>query len=103
MLVLAAGIGYALGSEGHEPTHGLERSSMARMMMSGSLQQDMSDHMQLLDDMRQQMTPEMRTTLDEDEMWQMMQSGDLEAMMDELGHMMGQMPGMDRHGHREGR
>ena len=94
LLVAVAGIAYAVGDDGHAPTHGLERSSMAQMMMSGSLQRDMGDHMRMLEAMREQMTPEMRAVLDDDEMWKMMESGEFEAMMDELGHMMGEMPGM---------
>lgn len=107
-LVAVAGIGYAIGDDGHAPTHGLDRSSMAQMMMRGSLQRTMSDHVEMLEGMRMQMTPEMRAELDADEMWKMMESGDFEKMMDELGHMMAEMPGMgdagsDRHGHRDAR
>ncbi|MEX1172058.1 MAG: hypothetical protein WEG56_05525 [Chloroflexota bacterium] len=97
----AVAVGYAAGDDSHSPTHGLDRSQMAQMMMSGSMQRRVGDHVQMLDDLRSQMTPEMREQLDADDLWQMIEDGDLGDMMDELGHMMDQMPGMggdDRHG-----
>jgi hypothetical protein len=98
---IAAGVGYAVGDDSHSPTHGLDRSQLARMMMSGSMQGRVDDHMQMLEGMREQMTPQMRQQLDDDPLWQMMEDGELEDMMDELGHTMSEMPGMNddrRHG-----
>jgi hypothetical protein len=89
------GVGYAVGDDGgHASDYGFDRSEMAHMMIGGSLQRRVNRHMQTLEQMRNQMTPQMRQRLDDDDLWQMMQDGSLQEMMDELGGMMGDMPGM---------
>jgi uncharacterized protein (DUF2342 family) len=103
-VLAAGGIGYALGDDGRDPTYGLEKSSMAQMMTNGSLQERMQEHTQMVRALRSDMSPEMRAQLDSDEMWMMMESGELAEMMDAMGHMMSQMFGMEEtgsssHGH----
>jgi hypothetical protein len=97
LLVVGASfaVGYAVGDGGAQASdYGFNRSEMAHMMIGGSLQRRVERHMQTLEQMRNEMTPQMREQLDDDDLWQMMQDGSLEEMMDELGGMMGDVPGM---------
>jgi len=96
----AFGIGYAVGDDGHGSNndHGLRGDRMAVMMADGSMPAQMGDFIGVMNDLRGQMTPEMRSRMDDDAMWQLMESGELEEMMDEHGQHMHGMPGMGDHG-----
>lgn len=101
----AFGIGYAVGDDGHDSSddHGLLGDRMAAMMADGSMPAQMGDFVGMMNELRDQMTPEMRSRMDDDAMWKLMESGQLEAMMDEHGQRMHGMPGMRGHqgdGHR---
>lgn len=92
----AFGVGYAVGDDGHgsSDNHGLRDDRMAVLMADGSMPAQMNDFVGMMNDLRDQMTPEMRTRMDDDAMWQLMESGELEEMMDEHSQRMNDMPGM---------
>jgi hypothetical protein len=54
----------------------------------------MTSFIGMMNELRDQMTPEMRARMDGDAMWELMESGDLEEMMEEHGQGMRGMPGM---------
>lgn len=66
---------------------------MSRMESSGQMHQMMSDHADMLTEMRGQMTPQMRDQMNDDPMARMMMSGQMLEMMqehqDEMTTMMG--------------
>ena len=104
LLVAGAGfgIGYVVADDGADASdYGFDRSAMAHMMIGGELQDRVGQHERMLEGLRNEMSPEMREQLDDDELFQMMQDGSLHDMMNELGGMMGMMPGMG--GGRSGR
>lgn len=97
----AFGLGTAVGNDdGHSSNdnHGLRGDRMAVLMADGSMPAEMSDFTGMMNDLRDQMTPEMRSRMDDDAMWQLMESGELEKMMDEHGQRMSDMPGMNGDG-----
>ncbi|MEX2254389.1 MAG: hypothetical protein WEC34_03025 [Acidimicrobiia bacterium] len=108
MLVLSAivvvaigfGVGYAVGDDGHgaDDQHGLANDRMAVMMADGSMPEMMKDFTAMMTQLQGSMTPEMRQQMDADAMWKLMESGELQQMMNEHGATMGQMPGMHSSG-----
>jgi hypothetical protein len=90
------GIGYAVGDDGHGASddHGLSNDRMAVLMADGSMPAMMKDFIAMMTQLRESMTPEMRQQMDRDDMWQLMQSGELQQMMNQHGASMRQMPGM---------
>ena len=101
----AFGVGYSVGDDGHgsNDDHGMHGDRMAGMMADGRMPTQMGDFIGMMNDLRDQMTPEMRSRMDDDAMWQLMESGELDEMMDEHGQNMHNMPGMGDHsgdGHR---
>jgi hypothetical protein len=97
------GIGYAVADDGHgaDNTHGLQNDRMAGMMADGSMPAQMDDFIKQMKELRSQMTPEMQAQMDQDAMWQRMETGDLMQMMRKHGAQMAEMPGMNgggRHG-----
>lgn len=98
-IVLAGGgfgIGYAVADDGHgaDNSHGLQSDQMAEMMADNSMTAQMDEFIEKMKELRSQMTPEMRAQMDQDAMWQLMETGDLMQMMREHGVRMGEMPGM---------
>lgn len=100
-VIVLAGAGFGLGTavgndDGHgsNDDHGLRDDRMAVLMADGSMPTQMRGFTEMMNELRDQMTPEMRTLMDDDAMWQLMESGDLEEMMDEHGQRMSDMPGM---------
>ncbi len=108
MLILGAvvvaaavfGVGYAVGDDGHgaDDQHGLGSDRMAVMMADGSMPEMMNDFTSMMTQLRESMTPEMRQQMDSDAMWQLMESGKLQKLMDEHGASMSEMPGMHQSG-----
>jgi hypothetical protein len=98
------GVGYAVGDDGHGASedHGLGNDRMAVMMADGSMPRMMEDFTAMMTQLRESMTPEMRQQMDRDEMWQLMESGELQKMMEQHGASMGEMPGMDGGGDHQG-
>jgi hypothetical protein len=97
VLVSAAfGVGYAVGDDGHgaDDRHGLGNDRMAVMMADGSMPEMMKDFETMMTQLQESMTPEMRQQMNADAMWKLMESGELQQMMDEHGTTMSQMPGM---------
>ena len=98
MLVVgvAFGTGYAVGDDGHGASddHGLGNDRMALMMANGSMPTMMGDFTTMMKQLRESMTPEMLQQMDRDDMWQLMESGKLQQMMERHGASMRQMPGM---------
>jgi len=94
------GVGYAVGDDGHgsNDDHGMYGDRMAGMMAHGRMPAQMGDFIGMMKDLRDQTTPEMRARMDDDAMWQLMESGELDEMMDEHGQNMHNMPGMGGHG-----
>lgn len=92
----AFGIGYAVADDGHgaDSSHGLQGDQMAGMMADDSMNAQMDEFIGQMKDLRSQMTPEMQAQLDQDAMWQLMETGDLMQMMRVHGERMGEMPGM---------
>ena len=90
------GVGYAVGDDGHGASddHGLGSDRMAVMMADGSMPTMMKDFTAMMTQLRESMTPEMRQQMDRDDMWQLMESGQLQQMMERHGASMRQMPGM---------
>jgi hypothetical protein len=90
------GMGYAVGDDGHGASdeHGLGNDRMAVMMADGSMPVMMEDFTTMMTQLRESMTPEMRQQMDRDEMWDLMESGELKKVMDEHGASMSEMPGM---------
>lgn len=90
------GIGYAVGDDGHGASddHGFGNDRMAVLMADGSMPAMMKDFTAMMTQLRGSMTPEMRQQMDRNDMWQLMESGDLQQMMDQHGASMRQMPGM---------
>jgi hypothetical protein len=58
----------------------------------------MKDFATMMTQLQESMTPEMRQQMDADAMWKLMESGELQQMMDEHGATMSQMPGMQGSG-----
>jgi hypothetical protein len=101
----AFGVGYAVGDDGDGASdYGLSNDPMAMMMTDGSFQTMMNDFTTMMSRLRRSMTPEMRQQMDRDDMWRLMDSGELQDMMEQLGETMRQMPGMHGagDGHRGG-
>ena len=48
------------------------------------------------------MSPEMREQMDQNEMWQLMESGELHEMMQDNAKLMGEMPGVHGSGGQHG-
>lgn len=96
LVVASFGVGYAVGDDGHgsDDDHGLRGDRMAMMMADGSMPAQMTSFIGMMNELRDQMTPEMRARMDGDAMWELMESGDLEEMMEEHGQGMRGMPGM---------
>ena len=95
----AFGVGYAVGDDGDGASDtGLASDPMAMMMADGSLQTMMQDFTSMMNRLRRSMTPEMRQQMDRDDMWKLMESGQLQDMMEQLGETMRQMPGMHSRG-----
>jgi hypothetical protein len=94
------GVGYAVADDGHtaEDQHGLADDRMAVMMADGSMPETMKDFATMMTQLQESMTPEMRQQMDADAMWKLMESGELQQMMDEHGATMSQMPGMQGSG-----
>ncbi len=93
----AFGLGTAVGNDdghGSNDDHGLRDDRMAVLMADGSMPTQMSDFIGMMNELRDQMTPAMRTRMDDDAMWQLMEDGDLEEMMNEHGQRMTDMPGL---------
>ena len=90
------GIGYAVGDDGHGASddHGLVNDRMAVLMADGSMPTMMEDFTAMMTQLRESMTPEMRQQMDRDAMWQLMETGELQQMMEQHGASMRQMPGM---------
>lgn len=80
----AFGVGYAVSDDGHgsNDDHGLRGDRMATMMADGTMPAQMGDFIEMMNELGAQMTPEMRSRMDDDPMWQLMESGELEEMMD---------------------
>jgi hypothetical protein len=67
---------------------------MAVMMADGSMQTMMDDFTGMMTQLRRSMTPEMRGKMDREEMWQLMESGKMQEMVEQHGGSMRGMPGM---------
>jgi hypothetical protein len=98
------GIGYAVGDDGHAASddHGLRNDRMAVLMADGSMPTMMKDFTSMMTQLRESMTPAMRQQMDRDDMWRLMESGELQHMMDQHGASMRQMPGMHGGGGHQG-
>lgn len=88
------GVGYVVANDDDSNSHGFNQDQMAMMMYDGSMMEMMQQHIDMMNQLRESMTPEMRQQMDNDPMWQLMESGEFMQMMNDCTRLMRNMPGM---------
>src|SRR3990172_7636255 len=85
LVAVAFAVGYVVSDDGHGASddHGFGNDRMAVMMADGSMQTMMDDFTGMMTQLRRSMTPEMRRQMDRDEMLQLMESAEMQEMVEQ--------------------